>query len=147
MSHLEKANFLVETKYWLCICVYLLQPLRTKGENTSWVCCFLTQVVVLVVWLMKKGLPLGALRTSQPAGREPESCAASVLGACTEGASSGDIEGKGGVWLWAAAALCAAAADAAAVVVAVAVVAVASVVFCPKRNIVNSQWTYVFYYY
>lgn len=35
--------------------------------------CILTQVVVLVLWSMKNGLPLGALRTSQPFGREPDS--------------------------------------------------------------------------
>lgn len=31
----------------------------------------LTHVVVLVVWSMKKGRPLGALRTSQPVGMHP----------------------------------------------------------------------------
>lgn len=36
-------------------------------------CSLLTQVVDLVLWSMKNGRPLGALRTSQPAGREPDS--------------------------------------------------------------------------
>jgi len=82
---------------------------------------------------MKKGLPLGALRTSQAAGREPESCVASVLGGCCEGESPGDM---GGAWLWGTPApLCAAAAAGGAVAAtAGATTAGASVVFCPTIN-------------
>lgn len=52
------------------------------GKSTSEVCRLLTQVVVFVLWSMKKGLPLGALRTSQPAGRKPDSDGGSGLGVC-----------------------------------------------------------------
>ena len=63
-----------------CYCYY-----KFKLETTE-----VTQVVVLVLWSMKKGLPFGACRTSQPLGRNPCSisdgwvtcCAASLAGAC-----------------------------------------------------------------
>lgn len=93
----------------------------------SEVCSFLTQLVVFVLWSMKKGLPLGALRTSQPAGRKPDSYVASGLGVW-RGDSSGDTgawDGGGGLW-GKLAPLCAAAAP----------VAAASEVFCPTKSII-----------
>lgn len=54
--------------------------------------CLLTQVVVFVLWSMKKGLPLGALRTSQPVGMKADSLEASGAGE-SGGVSSGDTVG------------------------------------------------------
>lgn len=60
---------------------------------------------------MKNGLPLGALRTSQPTGRKPDSREASGLGVCW-GDSSVGADGWDGVGLCDKPALfCAAAAD------------------------------------
>lgn len=61
---------------------------------------------------MKNGLPLGALRTSQPSGRKPDSRVASGLGVCW-GDSSVAADGWDGVGLCdKPALLCAAAAAA-----------------------------------
>lgn len=64
------------------------------------VCCFLTQVVVFVVWSMKKGLPLGALRTSQPAGKKLGSPVASVLEVCCGVSCREGTVGWGGAGVW-----------------------------------------------
>lgn len=51
-----------------------LQPGKQSSKDKaiwgSWHRIPLTQVVVLVLWSMKKGLPLGAIRISQPGGRK-----------------------------------------------------------------------------
>lgn len=62
---------------------------------------------------MKNGLPLGALRTSQPSGRKPDSRVASGLGVCW-GDSSVAADGWDGVGLCDKPALLCAAAAAAA---------------------------------
>lgn len=72
----------------------------------------LTQVVVFVLWSMKKGLPLGALRTSQPAGMKPHSKVLSGTGEL-RGEPSGAMGGCPAEELWGKA-FCAAAAAAAA---------------------------------
>lgn len=52
-----------------------------------------------MLWSMKNGLPLGALRTSQPAGRKPDSYVGSGLGVCWGDSSlgAGGWDG-GGLW-------------------------------------------------
>ena len=67
----------------------------------------LTQVVVFVLWSMKKGLPFGALRTSQPAGMKPHS---KELSGELRGEPSGAIGGCPAEELWVKA-FCAAASD------------------------------------
>lgn len=65
-----------------------------EAESSS-----LTQVVVFVLWSMKNGRPLGALRTSQPTGRKPDSTVGSGLGVCCgDSSGTGGWGGGGGLW-------------------------------------------------
>lgn len=66
--------FSYEIVYGPCCCRLQMFVLQYSVEITiNEMRRILTQVVVFVLWSMKKGLPLGALRTSQPAGRKPDS--------------------------------------------------------------------------
>lgn len=53
---------------------------KRKQNFSSWEQFSITHVVVLVLWSIKNGLPLGACRTSQPLGRIP----CSISGCCWE---------------------------------------------------------------
>lgn len=83
---------------------------------------------------MKNGLPLGALRTSQPSGRKPDSRVASGLGVCW-GDSSVAADGWDGVGLCdKPALLCACAAAAAADGAAADGAGAASEVLCTNKK-------------
>lgn len=83
---------------------------------------------------MKNGLPLGALRTSQPSGRKPDSRVASGLGVCW-GDSSVAADGWDGVGLCdKPALLCADAAAAAAAADGADGAGAASEVLCTNKK-------------
>lgn len=55
-----------------------------KLELQSMKAAIITHVVVLVLWSIKNGLPLGACRTSQPLGRNPCSTSGCWLEHCCD---------------------------------------------------------------